>query len=116
MQRERPRSAQGFGAMPFLHIGRLIRRGRLLVIRIIQTRPLLFLSIPPDELLSFTPWLSVGAGGRSVVDDAAVVGPRESPAVAQQIFRLPLQRPVIALFRIYAAIDPGSARGRSIVL
>ena len=83
MQCEWPCSAQGFGPVPFVHVLRRFWRGRLLVIRIVQTRPLLFARIPPDELLPFTPWLAVGAGGRTVVDDAAVVGPGESPAVAQ---------------------------------
>jgi hypothetical protein len=46
--------------------------------------PLTLLGIPPHVPLLFAPWRAVGSGGGTVVNDAGVLGPGESSAVAER--------------------------------
>ena len=80
--------------------------------------PLLFLRVPPDQLLLLAPWLAGGIGRRTVVEDPPVRRPHEPPAVGQVVARLGLlapQRQVLSLFRIDTGVDPVAARGEPIV-
>src|SRR4051794_5198969 len=72
--------------------------------------------VPPDKLLAFTPGLPIGASGRAVINDAAVVGPRESPPTPKIVVRSALVRLVHALFWIDAAVNPAAACSRAVIL
>src|SRR6185369_12162171 len=62
--------------------------GRLFQIEIgsIKSGPGLFCFIPPDKFLLFAPGCAVGGGGGAIVDNATVVGPSESPTMAEIVF------------------------------
>src|SRR3954470_20031905 len=94
--------------------GAIIRRLRRGEIGDVETGPLLFGGVPPDEFLPLAPRAPVRAGRGAVVHDAAVGRPREPPAVPEIIPRLTIVRAVAARLGIDAGIDPASAFGGSV--
>src|SRR5581483_1903578 len=111
VQGEGTAAAQSFNTFPMLNVTRIVRRNVLLVIRIVQAGPFFLLCIPPDQLLALTPGSAVRTRRGAVVNNAAIVRPGESPAVTEEIFRIPLVGPVVIVFRKHAAVDPGSTSG-----
>src|SRR5579859_3702161 len=116
MQREWTRAAERFHTFAVFNIGGSIGRTLLLVVGMIESSPLFLLFIPPDKFLALAPGLAVGARGRPVVDDAAVVGPGKTPTVPEQIFGVAFVGAVVAWFRKHSAINPGAAGRGSIFL
>src|ERR1051326_5100873 len=116
MQREWSRAAERFHSFAIFNIGGGVGRSLLLIVRMIQSGPLFFLFIPPDKFLALAPRLAVGARGRPVVDDAAVVGPGKSPAMPEQIFRVAFVGTVVARLWKHSAINPGTAGRRAVFL
>ena len=55
----------------------------------IESRPRLLSVVPPHQLLAVAPRPAVGSGRGPVVENAPIVGPRESPPVTVGIARLP---------------------------
>ena len=99
--------------------------GRLVVRRLVglevgvvpQPRPLALLGVPPDVLLALRPRLAVGIGGRAVVEDAAIGGPRPPPLRGDPVLlgaRVAAGRLVDAV-GVDAGVDPRAARGRAVV-
>src|SRR5438270_2720035 len=115
MKRKRPSAAQRFGPMSLMNIGYRIGRNIFLVIGVVETSPFFLLLVPPHQLLAFAPWLAVRPGRRAVIDDPAVVRPRKSPAMPQQVFRVTLVSPVVTFFRIHAAVNPRAASSGPVI-
>src|SRR5690348_4358272 len=90
MQRKRSRPPEAGDAHTAVQVIGSIRREVLLVICVIESGPFFLFFVPPDQLLALAPRRSIRARRGAVVDDAAVVRPRESPSMAEQIFRLAL--------------------------
>ena len=82
MQNKRLRPTQRLDPVAPFKIGFDIGCSRLLEIRCVQSRPLPPLFVPPHKLLLLTPWLAIRTRGGPVVDDATVVRPGKTPAVA----------------------------------
>src|SRR6478672_1891887 len=85
-------------------------------IRSVRAGPLLLLVVPPDQFLALAPRLAVWPRRSPVVNDAAIVRPREAPAVPEQPLGLALERLVLAEVRRHPAVDPATRRGRAVVL
>src|SRR5690242_12352844 len=111
MQREWSCPTKRVGPFALFQVSGHAGRHFFVVIGIVETGPLLLLLIPPDKFLPLAPGLTVGARRCTVVDDAAVIRPGESPAVTKQVFRIALERPISICFRIDAAVDPSAACG-----
>src|SRR5438270_12405391 len=116
MQCEWPRAPERGGALSVLYTGRSAGRHFFFVIGIVKARPLFLLLIPPDQFLALAPGLPVGTRGGAIVDNAAVVGPGESPAVTKQVLRVAFERAIAIRFGIDAAVDPGTTCRGTIVL
>src|SRR2546423_11462585 len=70
------------GVRAFGSVRRLVPgRFRLVVIRDVETRPLLLALVPPDELLPLRPGHAVEICRGAVVEDPAVRRPRPGPFV-----------------------------------
>ena len=82
MQREWSCPAERLHALTVSQIVRHFGGKVFRIIRVVESTPLVFLFVPPNELLALAPGLSVGTSRGAVIDDAAVVWPRESPTVA----------------------------------
>ena len=82
MKNKWPRAAKCLHPVTVLQIFPGVWRSGLLEIGSVEPSPLSFLLIPPDQLLTFAPRLSVRTRRRPVVNYAAIVGPRESPTVS----------------------------------
>src|SRR5579862_6628137 len=115
MQRKRFCASESLHAMPVMNIRRRIWSSLFLVIRIVESRPFLFVLVPPDEFFPLAPRLAIRPRRRPVVNDAAVVRPGEAPAVAEQVFWLSFIGAISIFFRENAAIDPRSAGGRPVI-
>src|SRR2546426_8496334 len=116
MQRKRARSAQSGNSNPTIQVVGSVRREVFLVVRVIEPSPFLLLFIPPDQLLALAPRPSIRTRRRAVINDAAIVRPRKSPAMPQQVFRLAFIRAIAAFLGIHSAINPRPAGGRPVVL
>src|ERR1051326_3233935 len=116
MQREWSRAAERFHSFAIFNIGGGVGRSLLLIVRMIQSGPLFFLFVPPDKFLALAPRLAIGARGRAVVDDAAVVGPGKSPAMPEQAFRVAFIGTVVARLWKHSAINPRTTRGGAVFL
>src|SRR5215469_2407040 len=68
----------------------------------IEPRPLLLRFIPPDQFLTFAPWVAIGTRRRTVIQDAAVGTPGESPAVSVEGSR----------FSVIGSLAAGTRQGR----
>src|SRR3569833_888204 len=55
----------------------------LVEVRCVQSRPFLLVFIPPNEFLAFAPGATIRTGRAAVIEDANVIGPTESPTVAE---------------------------------
>ena len=82
MKNEWSRAAKCLHPVTVLQIFPGVWRSGLLEIGSVEPSPLSFLLIPPDQLLTFAPRLSVRTRRRPVVNYAAIIGPRESPTVS----------------------------------
>src|SRR5206468_2247048 len=82
-----------------------------------ERRPLLLLLVPPDVALALRPRLAVGRGGRAVVEDAAVAGPRPAPLVGDPVLLVArcLACRLIDAVLVDAGMDPRPARGRPVL-
>src|SRR5215204_5102619 len=80
----------------------------------IEARPLAASLVPPDETLAFAPWLTIRTRRRAVIEDAAVVRPREAPAVSVWALAASFARPIPLGRWINTRIDPATARGAAI--
>src|SRR5690242_17748126 len=76
------RTVSGDGVIALRTLCRLVVR-RLLLCEIgnVETSPLAFLLIPPNQFLALTPGSPVRFCRRAIVQNAAVAGPCVSPAV-----------------------------------
>src|SRR6185437_14091528 len=76
--------------------------------------------VPPHHLLALRPRLSLGVGGRAVVQRAAVGRPGERPAEMAarpaRAVRLARTSDVVAVLGIDAGVHPAAASGRAVVL
>src|SRR5437016_5362741 len=115
MQHKRSCPTQCLDSMPVLEIFFGIGRHRFLEIRGIQPGPLSLFFVPPHQFLAFAPWLPIWTRRSPVIKDAAVLGPRESPAVAKITFWFPLVGLVLAGTGKHPGIDPAAASGRAVV-
>src|SRR3954453_13479012 len=114
MKREWPGSAQRICSLPLIKIA-WRRRGHVLVIvRVVQAGPLLLLFVPPNQLLTVAPRLPIWARGGSIVNNAAVIGPCESPAVSEKVPRVAFMSAVSPLFRKDSAVNPRTASGGAV--
>src|SRR5438309_24810 len=116
MQGKWPRPAERARSLPFCEIQGSIGWSFFFVVRIVQPGPMFLFFVPPDQFLTLAPGLAVGPRRRPVVNDAAIIRPRESPSMTKKVFGFSLVSPVATFLRKYAAIDPRSARGGSIFL
>src|SRR5262245_2350684 len=91
---------------------RLVAR-RLVTIKVreVQAGPLLFLFIPPTELLALTPGFAVRTSRGTVVEDAPVGGPGKAPSMTVGVAWLPLIRYIFSRLGIATAVDPRPACG-----
>src|ERR1041385_4662794 len=106
MKRKPPCSSQRLSAAPIVNVGRFVGRHLLFVVRIVESRPLLFLGVPPDQFLALAPRRAVPLRRSAGVEDATVIWPGKAPAVSEQVFGVALERAVMSLFRINSAVDP----------
>src|SRR5438270_7033381 len=96
-----------------LIVGRLVERE----VGKVEAGPLAFLRVPPHVLLPLRPRLPVGIGGRAVVEDPLVRGPRPAP-LGRDWSLLPMRflaRGLVLFLLEGAAVDPAAARGRAVV-
>src|SRR5215469_11432732 len=94
----------------------IVRRGRsqvFFVVGVVETSPFFFRFIPPHQLFALAPRSAVRTRRRAVINDAAVVGPGKSPAVAEQIFRIPVICAIAPFRGINATVNPSSAGSRA---
>ena len=75
VQSEWASPAQRLYTFAFVNICGNFRSDVLLIIGVIEARPLLLLCVPPDQLLALALRLSIRTCRRAVVDDAAIVRP-----------------------------------------
>src|SRR5262249_27369342 len=101
-----------FRANPGLVIGRLggseIRR--------VEPGPRFLLFVPPNQFLALAPGAAIGTRGSTVVQNAPVRRPGESPAMAVQTFWLPLPGFVFARRWHDAGVDPATTGGGTVIL
>src|SRR4051812_23641303 len=86
------------------------------VIGDVKTRPSPRPPVPPDQLLALAPRRTVRACRGAVVEDAAIGGPREPPAVTEIIARPALVGAIAPRLGIDARVDPATARRRAVGL
>src|SRR5215471_5218514 len=82
----------------------------------VEPRPLLLRFIPPDQFLTFAPWVAIGTRRRPVIQDAAVGRPGKCPAVSVEVSRFPLIGAIFAGSREDSGINPATGRGGPISL
>src|SRR5581483_3554766 len=101
-------------------VRRIVRRFIQGKIRLVLSRPLLLVSVPPYVLFLFRPRLAARVGRGAVVHDASVARPREAPVEmrAGPVRRIRLPRTSVIEIgpRVYARVNPHSAGGRAVVL
>ena len=111
------------GAADGVHALRLLRRlvvrrhVGLEVRRVAERVPLALAGVPPDVALALGPRVSLGVGGRAVVEDVAVARPCPAPLGRDPVLlgvRLLARRLVDAVL-VDAGMDPGAARRRPII-
>src|SRR5947207_14063241 len=73
-----------------------------------------FFGLPPDQFFAFAPGFAIRLGAGTIVNDAAIAGPTETPAVSEIIFRLPCVCLVHPVAAENAPVYPGTARGGSV--
>src|SRR5438477_9882171 len=73
-----------------------------------------FFRVPPHQFFPFAPRMAVRPRTSAVIDDAAIAGPREAPAVTKVIFRFARVGLVYAIATKNAGVDPAAARGRTV--
>src|SRR5262249_16253256 len=98
-----------------LFIAGIVRPLRLREVGNVVAAPLPFRFIPPDEFLALTPRLAVRRRRTSVVEDAAIEQPPESPSVSIGTARLALLRFVLVRV-VDAGVDPAAAARRAVTL
>src|SRR5437016_6113543 len=84
--------------------------------RVTEARPFVLVGIPPDVALALRPRPPIGIGGRPVVEDPDVLGPRPPPLGRDPVLlsaRLLACRLVDAVLED-AAVDPRAAGGRAV--
>src|ERR1051325_2409518 len=81
----------------------------------VESDPVSFFGIPPDELLSLAPRCALRGGTGAVVENAAIAWPGEAPPVAQIVVRLAAQGLVHAIAIENAGVNPAAAGGRTII-
>ena len=116
MQSERPRAAKRLRAVTFMNVRGMIGRHFFVVIGIVEARPMLFLVVPPNQLLALTPRFAIGPRGSAVVNDSTIIRPSKAPAMAKQILGISFFGAIVVFLRKYSAVNPGSACGRAIIL
>ena len=87
----------------------VVRRLVAREVRRVESGPALGHPVPPDQLFALAPRRAVRFCRGTVVEDAAIRGPGESPTVAVRAGRLAFARPVAAWRGIHAGVDPASA-------
>src|ERR1700756_4663405 len=75
----------------------------------IQTNPLLFRFIPPDQLLAFAPGLPIGARRSSVINDATICWPGKGPTMPVKVARVACIGSILIAGRKYTGINPATA-------
>ena len=91
-----------------------VRRFVLDEIRDIRAGPFLLLLIPPHQLLALAPWIPIWTCRGTVIEDAAIGGPGESPTVTIWPAWLALVSFVFAGPRHNPGIDPAATGGRAV--
>src|SRR5262252_1649654 len=115
MQSEGSRTAKGFYTFSVMEIRRSIGRRVLVIIGVVEARPLPFHIVPPNKFLFVAPRCSIRAGGGAIVKDAAIVWPGEPPAMTQKIFGVAFVGAITMFLGKDAAVDPSSTGGGTIV-
>src|SRR5579864_8680861 len=76
--------------------------------------PFLLLCIPPDQFLALAPRRAIGSRRSTVVEDAAIAGPGESPAMTVKIFGLAFSGKILSRLGKDAGVNPTTARSGTI--
>src|SRR5947207_15392025 len=71
-----------------------------------------FFGLPPDQFFAFAPGSAIRLGAGTIVNDAAIACPIQTPAVSESIFRLRCFCLVHTVKAEKFIVNPSSARGR----
>src|SRR5205807_8309901 len=94
---------------------RLVRGG---VGRVAEPGPRALVRVPPHVALALGPGLSVGVGGRAVVEDPRVLRPRPPPLARDPVLlgARPATRGLVHPVGVDSRMDPRAARRRAVGL
>src|SRR5882724_5290464 len=73
-----------------------------------------FFRVPPHQFFPFAPGTTIRPRTSAVIDDAAIAGPREAPAVTKVIFRFAGVGLVYAIAAKNTGVYPAAACGRTV--
>src|SRR5262249_20886333 len=85
VQRKWPRTTERRDSESNIQFGWSSGSKVFLVIRIVEPRPVFVCLVPPDQFLALAPRFSIRTRRCAVINDAAIVRPREPPAVTEQV-------------------------------
>src|SRR6185312_16697471 len=105
------------GGIPFRsRFGLVIRRFVFCEIRCIQSCPLFFVLIPPNQFLALTPWFAIRPCRGPVVNNAPVRWPGIAPAMSIQTMWLTHVCFVLIFIWETTGVDPCATRSRPVSL